>query len=195
MDFEGARIRIVIKGGTEALREWEPKDHEGRVLPIPLEVVTMLADLQAESVEGCPYVFVPGWRWEYIQQARKDHRWSEEHSLVDNLIRRLTTLRKRVGVAKFTYHDLRRTCITNWARHLPTHVVQKLAGHSDIKTTQQFYLSVQPRDVTKAQAVQQSLLGKLPAGEPTDQEMTNSARKRAFSGRRLWKPKSEAIAG
>jgi integrase len=169
VDFEGARIRIVIKGGTEALREWEPKDHEGRVLPIPLEVVTMLADLQAESVEGCPYVFVPGWRWEYIQQARKDHRWSEEHSLVDNLIRRLTTLRKRVGVAKFTYHDLRRTCITNWARHLPTHVVQKLAGHSDIKTTQQYYLSVQEEDLGKARRVQSEIL----KANPTDPLLTH----------------------
>ncbi|MFC1737588.1 hypothetical protein ACFL1G_00880 [Planctomycetota bacterium] len=39
--------------------------------------------------------------------------------------------------------DFRRSCITNWVRELPIHVVQKLAGHSDIKTTRLYYLSVE----------------------------------------------------
>jgi integrase len=134
-------------------------------------------------------------RWRHYRDRASEGRWKAGQDLVNNMLRRFKTICRRAGVGQFTIHDLRRSCITNWARELPIRVVQQLAGHSDIKTTQQFYLSVQPRDVTKAQAVQQSLLGKLPAGEPTDQEMTNSARKRAFSGRRLWKPKSEAIAG
>ncbi|MGB2755698.1 MAG: site-specific integrase [Phycisphaerae bacterium] len=62
-------------------------------------------------------------------------------------------------MAKFTFHDLRRTCITNWAKHLPVHVVRKLAGHSDIKTTQRYYLSVQEDDLEKARVVQSEVLG------------------------------------
>ena len=75
------------------------------------------------------------------------------------LNRRLATLRKRAGAAKFTFHDLGRTCITNWARHLPVHVVLKLAGHSDIKNTQCYYLSVQEDDLEKARVVQSEVLG------------------------------------
>ena len=58
----------------------------------------------------------------------------------------MTTLRQEAGLTKFTYHDFRRSCITNWAKALQAHVVHKLAGHSSIKTTQQYYLSVQEDD-------------------------------------------------
>ena len=74
-------------------------------------------------------------RWDFIQQARKSGKWKENHPLPNNLNKRLGTQRKKVGLKNFTYHDLRRSCITNWAKELPAHVVQKLAGHSDIKTT------------------------------------------------------------
>ena len=42
-------------------------------------------------------------------------------------------------------HDLRRSYCTNLAGAVPMHVVQELAGHSDIRTTRQFYLRVQPQ--------------------------------------------------
>lgn len=90
---------------------------------------------------------------------------------MNNLNRRLATLRKSAGVGKFTFHDLQRSCITNWAHHLPTHVVQKLAGHSDIKTTQQYYLAVRHDDLELARTVQERLLTR----NATDQEVTNSA--------------------
>jgi hypothetical protein len=89
--------------------------------------------------------------------------------------------------------DLRRSCITNWAKQLPIHVVQELAGHSDIKTTQQFYLSVQPEDVKKAQSIQESVLGNILTRVPTDQLLTNSARKRVFPGHQGCQPKKEAL--
>lgn len=69
----------------------------------------------------------------------------------------------------FTIHDLRHSCTTNWAAHLQIHVVQQLAGHSDIKTTQQFYLSVRPEDVAKAKMVQQSVVGQVSPAGATDQ--------------------------
>ncbi len=171
VDFEKNRIRIVPKDARDGLAAWEPKDHEGRVLPAPDSVMSLLAALQQAAVEGCPYVFVVGARWEHIQAARRDGRWKDEQALVNNLNRRLATRRKKAGVAKFTYHDLRRSCITNWAHHLPAHVVQKLAGHSDIKTTQKYYLAVRSDDLELARSVQERLL----CDGATDQELTNSA--------------------
>ena len=58
-------------------------------------------------------------------------------------------------------------------------MVQKLAGHSDIKTTQQYYLSVQEDDLEKAGQVQSMIL----KGGPTDPELTHSGKNRAFSAR------------
>jgi integrase len=51
------------------------------------------------------------------------------------MLTRLKVFCKWAGVKPFCFHDLRRSCITNWARHLPIHAVQELAGHSKIETT------------------------------------------------------------
>lgn len=74
VDFEKSRIRVVRKDADGNLHDWEPKDHEGRIVPVPSEVTQMLADLQMASTEGCPYVFIPAWRWEHIQQAKRAGR-------------------------------------------------------------------------------------------------------------------------
>ena len=177
VDFEMNRIRIVSKEADGNLGGWEPKDHEGRILPIPAGVAQLLADLQAASAEGCPYVFVPGWRWKHIQKARKSGDWNDEQLLLNNLDRRFKTLRRRAGVGKCTLHDLRRSCITNWARELPIHVVQKLAGHSDIKTTRLYYLAVEQSDLEKARLVQEKILG---AGL-TDPKLTHFGKTAGFS--------------
>jgi len=190
VDFERNRIRVVSKDSGAALVAWEPKDHEGRVLPVPAGVVQMLADLQADAADGCPYVFVPARRWAYIVKARANGTWKDSQSLLNNLNSRLATLRKKAGLAKFTYHDLRRSCITNWARAMPAHVVQKLAGHSSIKTTQEYYLSVQEDDLEKARQVQAAVLEADLEVDPTDQIMTNSGQDGRFQERKKKRPET-----
>ena len=169
LDFETNQIRIARKQDNEGLPTWKPKDHEGRVLPTPSEVMQLLADLQASLTEGCPYVFITPKRWEDIRRLQTNGTWKEKQFLINNLNRNLAVLRRRAGAAKFTYHDLRRACITNWARFLPAHVVQKLAGHSDIKTTQVYYLAVREDDLEKTRQVQSASLN----GDPTDPLLTH----------------------
>jgi integrase len=169
VDFEQDRVRIARKDANHDLNQWEPKDHEGRVIPCPSQVIQLMADLQSESTEGCRYVFVPPWRWDHIRLARAAGTWDDEQKMLNNLNRRLATLRRRAGISKLTFHDLRRSCITNWARTLPTHLVQKLAGHSDIKTTQHYYLAVRQADLEEARRVQTGILQE----KVTDQQMTN----------------------
>lgn len=46
-----------------------------------------------------------------------------------------------------TFHDLRRTCLSNWVTQgLSLYEVKELAGHAKIETTERFYLAVR-RDV------------------------------------------------
>ena len=101
-----------------------------------------------------------------------DGKWRVGQDLVNNVLRRFKTLCRRAGVGPFTIHDLRRSCITNWAKQLPIHVVQQLAGHSDIQTTKQFYLSVQSEDIATAQAQQAALLPPIPRADLTDPKLT-----------------------
>ena len=98
-------------------------------------------------------------RWAYYRRQVAAKARHPGQDLVNNWLRRVKTLCRRAGVGLYTLHDLRRSCITNWARHLAIHIVKKLAGHSDIQTTQQYYLSVQEDDLEKARQVQSEILG------------------------------------
>jgi len=77
------------------------------------------------------------------------------------MLTRLKVFCKRAKVSKFCFHDLRRSCITNWAKILPIHVVQELAGHSKIETTRKYYLSVGKSDMEMARKIQEEVLAKL----------------------------------
>ena len=132
-------------------------------------------------------------RWDYYRDCVKNGTWRIGQDLTNNTLRHFKTICCRAGVESYTIHDLRRSCITNWAKQLPIHVVQQLAGHSDIQTTQQFYLSVQPEDIAKAQAIQESVLRNIREADPTDPKLTHSGQKREFPGRKDWREKSQII--
>ncbi len=132
-------------------------------------------------------------RWEYYQGRVTAHAWADGQELTNNMLRRFKTLCRRAKVGSFTIHDLRRSCLTNWAKELPVHVVKELAGHSDIKTTQQFYLSIQIEDMDRASKTQQAILGELPAATTTDPKLTHSTSKRPFSGQQGCQPKKEPL--
>jgi integrase len=184
IDFEKNQLRVSPKEKSEWIQAWQPKDHEFRLIPLPEQVMTLLATWQSLAPEKCPYVFLDEGRWEFYRQKVSVDQWRAGQDLMNNLLRRFRTICRRAGVALYTIHDFRRSCITNWAKKLPLHVVQKLAGHSDIKTTQMYYLSIQSEDLRKAQQVQAQMLKKIPQDDLTDQKLTNSGQKRAFPGKK-----------
>ena len=193
VDFDEQRLHVTRRTGGGFIQPWTPKDHEMRCIPLPAEAVSLLATWQAVAPEGCPYVFVDEGRWEYYRAAVEAGQWRPQRDLVNNFLRRFKTLCRRAGVGPFTIHDIRRSCITNWAKGLAIHVVQQLAGHSDIKTTQQFYLSVQPEDLARAQALQSEAVAGIPAADLTDPKLTHFAQKRVFPGRQGRKAKTKAL--
>ena len=186
IDFAAGIVHVTRKPAKAYVQAWTPKDHELRSIPLSEQAVKLLSSWQTTAPVGCPYVFMEPDRWDYYRQRVDARAWKGEQDLVNNVLRRFKTLCKRAGIGPYTIHDLRRSCITNWAKQLPIHVVQQLAGHSDIKTTQEYYLSVQPEDLTKAQAVQQSLVSGILERRATDQELTKSGQKRCFPKRRVF---------
>jgi len=186
VDFQKNQLHITRKDRCDWIQPWQPKDHELRTIPLPEQIVNLLAAWQSVAPENCPYIFMEHGRWDYYRQRVGQRKWRTGQSLVNNVLRRFKTLCRRAKVGPYTVHDLRRSCITNWARKLPIHVVQKFAGHSDIRTTQKYYLSVQDEDIRKAQNVQAELLGKILENDLTDPKLTHSAQKRAFPGRKTF---------
>ncbi|MBN1662949.1 MAG: tyrosine-type recombinase/integrase [Deltaproteobacteria bacterium] len=107
-----------------------------------------------------------------------DSSGSGRQLIVNNLHRDLKSIRRKAKVGKFTFHNLRRSYLTNMARSLPVHVVQKIAGYGYVKMTQQYYLAVQEDDLEKDRKVQSAIL----KGDSTDQLLTNSAPNKDISG-------------
>ena len=118
----------------------------------------MLVDLQFETEEANPYVFIRKARLCHILDRRSKGDWEPDSEIVNNLVRDLKVICRRVTVNPFTLHDLRRSCITNWSKVLPIQTVQQLAGHSSIETTRRYYLSVQQSDLNTARQVQSKLM-------------------------------------
>jgi integrase len=161
IDFENNNISFVPKKEAGNLLAWEPKDHESRVIPVPEQMTQLLANLQTKADEISPYVFVSEKRLNHILDRRAKGNWKENDDLINNMLRRLKGLCKKAKVKTFCFHDLRRSCITNWTKHLPIHVVQELAGHSNIDTTQKYYLFVENSDRQMARDLQSKVMTKL----------------------------------
>ena len=159
VDFERMVVDVAPKDDTEDTWQWHIKDADRRTLPLTEGVTSMLAELQARQPEGYPYVFIPTRRYERIQRRRREGNWSVEAGRcpVNNFNQTFASIRLMAGIKKGTFHDLRRTCLTNWlATGLSEFEVMNLAGHSKFETTRRFYLAVNDGLVGRARAASES---------------------------------------
>lgn len=147
IDFEQQQLRVVRKPGDEVVESWTPKDKDMRLVPIPGEALSVLAEAQLEAADGQRYVFVIG------KGASAGGRLKRQ-----NFSRDFQAIRRRAGVPKCTFHDLRKSYCTNLAGKVPLHVVQELAGHADIRTTRKHYLQVQKEAVMAARRAVEEVL-------------------------------------
>jgi integrase len=139
------------------------KDTDRRFLPLKEDVSYLLAALQNRRPEGYPYVFVPPKRYDHIQQQlRPRDRWSlsgARNKVIHNFTWQFYKMLLKTNVDKGTFHDIRRTAITNWLRQgLSEYDVMTIAGHSNFETTHQFYLAVATDLVARARQVQANVL-------------------------------------
>ena len=134
----------------------------GSIPPLTEELAELLIALQSRSPVGYPYVFVPPVRYDEIQQIRSGmtskrgkSSWTYEDARI-SIIYRFTDLfqdiRQKARIKEHkTFHDLRRTAITNWFyEKLEINEVMRLAGHSKYDTTVKYYLSVKDDLMNKA---------------------------------------------
>jgi integrase len=133
IDFEKDILRVVGKRGGKGIIDWSPKDKDLRLVPLPGPVVDILTSLQAQEREGQTYIFVTGKGPNEGQRMERQNTWRD-----------FDVIRRRAGLPECSLHDLRKSYCTNLSGRVPLHVVQELAGHSDIRTTRKYYVKVQP---------------------------------------------------
>jgi integrase len=183
IDFESNQLYVTRKKAAGFVQAWTPKDHQMRMIPLASQAVNLVAAWQSVAPEGCPYVFMERERWDYYRLRVEAGRWRAGTDLVNNLLRRFNTICRQAGAGIYSIRDMRCSCITNWARQLPIYVVQQLAGHSDMRTTQRYYLLVQQEDLDKARDVQSKLLGPIRQADLVTPKVTFSHQRRLFPGR------------
>ena len=96
---------------------------------------------------------VPIARYELIQELRRSGQWTVEkgRSPLSKFCHHFNKIRWLAGIESGTFHDLRRTCLSNWVvQGLSLHKVKELAGHAGIETTERFYLAVRKDVVDRA---------------------------------------------
>ena len=116
IDFRDGKINISPKLDTESTWMWYLKDTDRRSVPLTAEVMRLLVKHQQSQSNQNPYVFVPAKRYEHIQRLRKQGKWSERKGLcpVSNFRYQFRAIMAKAGIEKGEFHDLRRTCLTNW---------------------------------------------------------------------------------
>jgi integrase len=147
IDFSEAVLRVVAKRGRGGTEAWTPKDKDARTVPIPKSVLGLLTRMQVEAAAGQVYVFV------VPSGPSAGHRMPRQ-----NFWRDFDALRRRAGLPPGSLHDLRKSYCTNLSGAVPLHVVQELAGHSDIRTTRRYYVKMQPEFIAAARAAVEAAL-------------------------------------
>ena len=118
-----------------------------RFLLLKEDVSQLLIDIQSRRPEHYPYVLVPLSRYGHIQQVwRSKGKWilsNARNKVINNFTKQFNKILAIAHVDKGTFHDIRKTAITDWFRQgLSEYDVMTLAGHANFATTHKFYLAV-----------------------------------------------------
>jgi len=143
VDLTSATLRVSGEGKTG----FSPKDYEERVIPLPPDLVELLSGLPRRA--------------DWVFPNRNGNR-------LNHLLRRLQTIATRAGVAGATLHKFRHTYGTRLLeRGADIVTVQKLMGHSDLKTTEKY---LNPEDGLKRKAVNRLTLGSPQESRPSEKK-------------------------
>ena len=147
VDFELSRVCVVRKDASEKRSVWAPKDKDMRIVPLPNQAVSILAELQLAAGDGQEYVFVNSRGPATGDRLKRNNVWRD-----------FQVLREKAGLPKCSLHDLRKSYCTNLAASVPLHVVQELAGHADIRTTRKHYLKMRDEQIDSARRALEEMM-------------------------------------
>jgi integrase len=169
VDSFTGEVAILNRPATADHPPFYVKDRESRQIRLPQRCLELLVDLRDYNAmtDESPYVVLDRGQYETMrakwQRFRQNRREWQNHDMANNTLTNFKRHVKWAGITpqgSLSLHGLRKCCITNWANHISNpEVVRKLAGHSDIKTTMQYYSKVTEEQRRKAAEATDRLLG------------------------------------
>ena len=163
IDFERGIIIVQPKKEERYTWRWVPKNKKIRKVPLPESVSKFLIDfVMVDIPEKQPYLMISNNRYQRIQDLRTKGILSARirECPDENFSKPWDRIRRRANILDGTFHDLRRTCITEWLENgLQPHEVRELAGHSSIETTMRYYVATRACLLDKARAASQKVIG------------------------------------
>ena len=153
IDFSQKLVFVSSKKSTLYTWPWTMKDNEVRTLPLADAAAQLLADRIEELPEGQPYPLITEKRYKNLLRLHLDGKltYRQRQTPSEHFSVPFNRIRKRAGIKTGTFHNLRCTWVTFLLRAgLPVHEVKSLAGHSDIKTTMNFYAGSCPDTLERA---------------------------------------------
>ena len=162
IDFERNIIYVQAKKETEHTWRWQPKDKDLRALPLVTELSVMFTKILTKLPAGQPYLTITSQRYRRIQSLRKIKKLPDRvrECPDENWSKPFKQILKRSGVKNATFHDLRRTCITEWLENgLQPHEVMQLAGHSSVETTMRYYTAIRDSLLHRARVISHEVIG------------------------------------
>jgi len=166
VDFDSSTITIQPKKETDRTWRWCPKDKEIREVPLVTEV---LSEILSDLPEGQPYLLLAPAQYQLrIRQMKAGTLQDRLRGRPDQSYRKaFQRILTRAGVKGKTYHDLRRTCLTEWSRILEPKDLMDLAGHSKIETTMTYYIALDESRVDRARKASDKMLGAAESASTT----------------------------
>lgn len=130
-DIDFDRNRITIRHAMSGKKRKDTKDHEERSIPIAPPLLPILVEACRDKLPKARVVLN-----QMGTTPKRQDLWND-----------LAALLKRHGLRHRSFHSLRHYfCSALIDRGIPVPVVQRAAGHSDLKTTQRYVHSLRSLD-------------------------------------------------
>lgn len=156
-DINNNFLMVQPKKRTDFSWEWEPKDREIRQIPISEKFATFLYNMP------CNYITLNQRRYSYLLGLQElgllDS--NKRNCPIDNFRRTFKSIQQRAFGKNInrTFHDLRKSFVTNMLDALPPLFVAKMAGHSSVTVTNDYYYSAKDCQYELARETMQKGVG------------------------------------
>lgn len=143
-------VFVEPKRNTKTTWEWEPKDKEIRKIPLPDSLAAVMRSCT------CLYPAIGARRYGTLLRLMDAGLLTgrRRRCPVENFRREFVRIQRRAfGRQIGTFHDLRRTYITEMASSLPEYFVCKLSGHSDTRTMVTYYTAIRESQYQDARRI------------------------------------------
>ncbi len=158
-------VFVEPKRETRTTWPWEPKDKEIRKVPLIKDAAILLSALSCYYPLLAPAVYDNCLRLRAAGVMSEDRRKCPDLNFERTWWKiQIKAFGRRIG----SFHDLRRTYLTEMCDNLPEYFVLRLSGHSNSKTLQTYYTSVREsmfdtaREIASGEQKRASLEGSQP---------------------------------